>query len=249
MIGVRGCFATVAFFVGRGERVRGRGFRLRLNPGYWGFSGAAIAVFWRATIPGFGPSGLNPGYTGAFTLPSGTAMSAAALPPAINLHAWIDAHRDQLKPPVGNRCIVDGDFIVMVVAGPNARTDFHYEHGPELFYQIEGEMCLRLQHDDGIREVPIRAGELFYLPPKVWHSPQRAAGSIGLVIERKRLPHERDALAWFCPKCNHLLHQQPFALDNIETDLPPLFARFHASPALRRCGQCGHLHPAPEPQP
>lgn len=178
----------------------------------------------------------------------GTPMPAATLLPPINLHAWIEAHRDQLQPPVGNRCIVDGDFIVMVVGGPNARSDFHYEHGPEFFYQIEGEMCLRVQHDGGVRELPIRAGELCYLPPKVWHSPQRAAGSIGLVIERKRLPHERDALAWFCPQCNHLLYQEQFTLANIETDLPPIFARFYAS-AQRRCEQCGHHHPLPEATP
>lgn len=166
--------------------------------------------------------------------------------PPIDLHAWIEAHRDQLKPPVGNRCIVDGDFIVMVVGGPNARSDFHYDEGPEFFYQIEGEMCLRVQQHGAVRDIPIRAGELFYLPPKVWHSPQRMAGSIGLVIERKRLPHEHDALAWFCPHCNHMLYEERFALGNIETDLPPVFARFHASLAHRTCGQCGHVHPAPE---
>ena len=119
------------------------------------------------------------------------------LPGPINLQAWIDEHRHQLKPPVGNKCIVDGDYIVMVVGGPNARTDYHYEDGPEWFYQLEGEMVLRIQENGKPRDIPIKAGETFYLPPRIPHSPQRMPGSIGLVIERKRLPHEDDALMWF----------------------------------------------------
>ena len=105
------------------------------------------------------------------------------LPAPINLQAWIEEHRHLLKPPVGNKCIYDGDFIVMVVGGPNARTDFHWDEGPEWFYQLEGEMVLRIQeHADGgpgaIREIPIRAGEIFLLPPRVPHSPQRMQGWI-----------------------------------------------------------------------
>ena len=126
------------------------------------------------------------------------------LPNPINLQGWIDEHRHLLKPPVGNKCIVDGDYIVMIVGGPNARTDYHYEDGPEWFYQLEGEMVLRIQEDGAARDIPIRAGEMFYLPPHVPHSPQRMPGSIGLVIERKRLAHEDDALMWFCVACNQV---------------------------------------------
>ena len=119
------------------------------------------------------------------------------LPAAFNLQRWIDEHRHLLKPPVGNKCIVDGDFIVMVVGGPNQRTDYHQEEGPEFFLQIEGEMVLRIQEDGRARDVPIRAGEVFYLPPRVPHSPQRYADSIGLVIELKRNPDELDGFMWF----------------------------------------------------
>ncbi|MET0232308.1 MAG: 3-hydroxyanthranilate 3,4-dioxygenase, partial [Rhodanobacteraceae bacterium] len=58
---------------------------------------------------------------------------------------WIDENRHLLKPPVGNKCVFDGDFIVMVVGGPNARTDYHWDEGPEFFYQLEGEMVLKVQ--------------------------------------------------------------------------------------------------------
>ncbi|HMB57890.1 MAG TPA: 3-hydroxyanthranilate 3,4-dioxygenase [Arenimonas sp.] len=167
------------------------------------------------------------------------------LNPAFNLRAWIDEHRHLLKPPVGNKCIVDGDFIVMIVGGPNQRTDYHWDEGPEFFHQLEGEMILRIQEDGKARDIPIKAGEMFYLPARVPHSPQRMAGSIGLVIERKRLPHENDGLLWFCERCNHKLYEEFFPLHNIEKDFPAVFERFYKSHEHRTCKQCGHLNPAP----
>ena len=168
----------------------------------------------------------------------------------LNLQAWIDEHRHLLKPPVGNKCIYDGDFIVMVVGGPNARTDYHWDEGPEWFYQLEGEMVLRIQEGpdggpDAVRDIPIRAGETFLLPPRTPHSPQRFADSIGLVIERKRLPHEKDGLLWFCERCNTRLYEEYFHLHDIETDFPPVFERFYSSADHRTCKQCGHVNPAP----
>lgn len=172
------------------------------------------------------------------------------LPAAFNLHVWIEDHRHLLKPPVGNKCIVQEDFIVMVVGGPNARTDYHFEDGPEWFYQLEGEMVLRVQEDfDGehgrVRDIPIRAGEVFYLPPRVPHSPQRMPDSVGLVIERKRLPHEDDALMWFCVNCNHRLYAEFFHLVDIEQDFFRVFERFYRDDHLRTCAQCGTLNPRP----
>jgi len=168
------------------------------------------------------------------------------LVPPIDFRKWIDEHRHLLKPPVGNKCIVDGDFIVMVVGGPNARTDYHWDEGPEFFHQLEGEMVLKVQEDGKARDIPIRAGEVFYLPPRVPHSPQRMTNSIGLVIERKRLPHERDGLLWFCERCNHKLYEEFFVLRNIETDFPAVFERFYRSLDARTCNACGHVNPAPE---
>ena len=171
--------------------------------------------------------------------------SAARLPSPLNFQQWIADNRHLLKPPVGNKCIVDGDFIIMVVGGPNARTDFHVDEGPEFFHQLEGEMVLRIQEDGAVRDIPIRAGEIFYLPPRVPHSPQRMAGGIGLVIERRRLADEKDGLQWYCERCNHKLYEEFFALQNIESDFLAVFERFYGSRDARVCSQCGHLHPAP----
>ena len=169
-----------------------------------------------------------------------------SLTPAIDFQRWIDEHRHLLKPPVGNKCIVDGDFIVMVVGGPNSRTDYHWDEGPEFFHQIEGEMVLKIQEHGKARDIPIRAGEIFYLPPRVPHSPQRMAGSIGLVIERKRVAGEKDGLLWFCARCNHKLYEEFFILGSIEQDFPAVFERYYRSLDARTCTQCGLVAAVPE---
>jgi len=168
------------------------------------------------------------------------------LPAPLDFLRWIEENRHLLKPPVGNKCIYDGDFIVMIVGGPNSRTDYHWDEGPEFFYQLEGEMVLKVQDDGHARDIPIRAGEIFYLPARVPHSPQRAANSVGLVIERKRLPHEQDGLLWFCERCNHKLYEEFFVLRSIEQDFLPVFERFYGSIEKRTCAACGHVNPAPE---
>lgn len=169
-----------------------------------------------------------------------------SLTPPFALQHWIDGHRHLLKPPVGNKCIVDGDFIVMIVGGPNARTDYHWDEGPEFFYQLEGEMVLHVQDEGQKRDLPLHAGEMFYLPPRVPHSPERMPDSVGLVIERKRLAHEKDGLLWYCEQCNHKLYEEYFTLQSIEHDFPPVFEHYYRSLEARTCFACNHVNPAPE---
>src|SRR6516164_5312322 len=139
-------------------------------------------------------------------------------PQPLNLRHWIEEHRALLKPPVGNKLIYrDSEFIVMAVGGPNARRDFHVDPAEEFFHQIEGDMVLRVVEDGRFRDLPIRAGEILLLPPRIPHSPQRPAHSVGLVIERQRRPGELDGLQWYCDKCAHLLYEENLALTNIET--------------------------------
>ncbi len=181
----------------------------------------------------------------ALKCPHTTASKIAmTLSAPFKINAWIEDNRHLLKPPVGNKCIVDGDFIIMVVGGPNVRSDYHYDEGPEFFYQIEGEMVLKVQDQGEACDIPIHAGEMFYLPPRVPHSPQRMAESVGLVIERKRLASERDGLMWYCERCNHKLYEEYFTLESIEQDFPPVFERFYQSREARTCDVCDHLNPA-----
>ena len=158
-----------------------------------------------------------------------------------NLQKWIDEHRDELKPPVGNRNLYKeaGDYIVMIVAGPNARKDYHYNETEELFYQLEGDINVRIQQDGLPVDIPIKAGEMFLLPAKVPHSPMRSEGSIGLVIELKRTGDMKDGLMWFCDNCNNKLHDTYFELTNIEKDFLPRFREYYGSKKMRTCSSCG----------
>jgi 3-hydroxyanthranilate 3,4-dioxygenase len=159
---------------------------------------------------------------------------------ALNFQRWIDEHRSLLKPPVGNKKVFEeDDFIVMVVGGPNSRKDYHIDEGPEFFYQLEGEMVLKTMQGGKVVDVPIRAGEIFLLPPRIPHSPQRMPNSVGLVVERKRLPHEKDGLQWYCDNCNSLLYEEFFTLHNVEKDFPPIFDRFFGDVKNRTCKKCG----------
>lgn len=164
--------------------------------------------------------------------------------PPFDFKTWIEKHRSALEPPVCNKQVFpQDDFIVMVVGGPNGRRDYHFEEGPEFFYQLEGEMVLRTMQGGKRVDYPIRAGEIFLLPPRTPHSPVRYAGSIGLVVERKRLPEEKDALMWFCEKCDHPLYEEFFKLTNIEKDFQPVFERFYASEDKRTCKRCKNVMP------
>ncbi|MAX82095.1 MAG: 3-hydroxyanthranilate 3,4-dioxygenase [Crocinitomicaceae bacterium] len=157
-----------------------------------------------------------------------------------NLFKWIEENRNLLKPPVGNKNLYpEGtDYIVMIVGGPNARKDYHYNETEELFFQLEGDIVVKIQEDGKAVEVPIKEGEMFLLPPNVPHSPIRSEGSVGLVIERVR-PDYTDGLLWFCDNCNHKLHETYFKLDNIETDFLPRFKAYYNSEELRTCSKCG----------
>ena len=157
-----------------------------------------------------------------------------------NLQKWIDENRHLLKPPVGNKNLYTeaGDYIVMIVAGPNARNDYHYNETEELFYQIEGDIVVKTQQNGNLVEVPIKEGEMFLLPAKIPHSPVRSDGSIGLVIELKRKHEEKDGLEWYCENCNNQLHRSIFKLTNIEKDFLPRFREFYGSEELRTCSEC-----------
>ncbi|MCT4665448.1 MAG: 3-hydroxyanthranilate 3,4-dioxygenase [Flavobacteriales bacterium] len=158
-----------------------------------------------------------------------------------NLHKWIEENRDLLKPPVGNKNLYHeaGDFIVMIVGGPNARKDYHFNESEELFYQIEGNICVKIQEDGEAKEVHLGPGDMFLLPGNVPHSPGRSEGSVGLVVEKVRKNPEKDGLMWFCDHCNHKLFEEYFYLTNIEKDFFPVFRKFYNSEELRTCEKCG----------
>ena len=160
-----------------------------------------------------------------------------------HLHQWIDENQDLLKPPIGNKnlYVESGDYIVMIVGGPNARKDYHYNETEELFFQIKGDIIVKTQQKGQLVEYEINEGEMFLLPAKIPHSPIRPAGSVGLVIERKREKDHKDGLLWFSESANHLLYEEYFHLTNVEKVFLPVFKKFYNNEKLRTCPITGEL--------
>ena len=180
--------------------------------------------------------------------PTEPAGSAGRRP--FSLTGWIDEHRHELVPPVANKQIWrEADMIVMIIGGGNERNDFHEDPREEFFYQLKGDMNLVIWDGEGTEpyDMPIREGDVYLLPPNVWHSPQRPdPDSIGLVVEYQRDPGELDAFVWACPSCAHVVHRVEVQVQAIDQDLPPLFAAFHDDDEARTCPNCGELHPGRE---
>jgi 3-hydroxyanthranilate 3,4-dioxygenase len=178
-------------------------------------------------------------------------MALDTLRRPFNFPRWIDEHSHLLKPPVGNKLLFEeAGMIVQVVGGPNQRVDFHDDPAEEFFYQLRGDMVLKLWEGGRVHDVPIRAGEVFLLPPHLRHSPQRPMpGSVGLVVESPRPSGKKDGFEWFCFECGALVHRVEIALADAVKDLPPLFAAFYADEEARTCRGCGSLHPGKEPPP
>jgi 3-hydroxyanthranilate 3,4-dioxygenase len=162
---------------------------------------------------------------------------------ALNLHAWIDEHRHLLKPPVGNASIWNSNFLVMVVGGPNKRTDYHVNPGEELFYQIEGDIVLKVIEDDKPRDIPIKQGDIFLLPAGVPHSPQRPANTIGLVVEQPRASTKSHHLRWYCRKCDAILHDVAFMPADLGKQIKAMIETFNGSEEMRTCKACHAVFP------
>jgi 3-hydroxyanthranilate 3,4-dioxygenase len=163
---------------------------------------------------------------------------------AFNFSRWIDEHAHLLRPPVGNKLVFEeaGDLIVQVVGGPNARTDYHDDPYEEFFYQLRGDIVLKIIEDGRPYDVAIRQGEILLVPGHVRHSPQRPAGSVGLVVEKARPRGVNDAFEWYCASCHALVHRVEVNVQDIVNDLPPLFEQFYSDRQTRTCRRCGLLH-------
>ena len=169
-----------------------------------------------------------------------------------NFQRWIDDNQHLLKPPVANKQLFESSdgMVVMIVGGPNQRVDFHDDPVEEFFYQLKGDMILKIADDGAIYNVPIKAGEVFLLPPHVRHSPQRPIpGSVGLVVEGTRRASDIDGFEWYCINCGTKLDRVEVRVSDIVRDLPPLFAAFYEDRGRRTCKSCGALHPGKEPPP
>jgi len=137
----------------------------------------------------------------------------------------------------------DSDYIVMVVGGPNQRHDYHVNQTEELFYQVKGDMLLKVIEAGKPKDITIKEGQLFLLPANMPHSPQRFENTAGLVIEIKRPAAEQDRFQWYCQDCGHKLYETSVHIDDIVTQLPKIFEQFASDSSLNTCSQCGSIFP------
>jgi len=165
-----------------------------------------------------------------------------------NFKKWIDEHRHLLKPPVMNQVVYKGndDFIIMVVGGPNKRKDFHYNETEEFFYQLEGDMLLKIVEEGKVVDIPIKEGEIFLLPAGTPHSPRRFENTVGLVVEVTRPKDVQDGFQWYCEKCGNKLYEEKMRVDDIVKDLPGVMEKFYANEELRTCKKCGSVLEPPK---
>lgn len=176
---------------------------------------------------------------------------SATTGPVLNLHKWIEDNKKHLTPPVANKQLFteSKDVILFVSGGPNTRNDYHVNPTEELFYQLKGDIAIRVRPLDGStpKDVIVKEGELYLLPRWLPHRPQRPAGTIGLIAEFPRGEDEdgrplEDGLRWYCPSCDSLVHEAKWVLKKIDEDLKIIMNDFWDGPAERRtCKSCGHV--------
>jgi 3-hydroxyanthranilate 3,4-dioxygenase len=173
------------------------------------------------------------------TSPHDAAACRTRVLPPINLHKWIAENRSQLRPPVGNKYLYDGEgFFVMVIAGPNARNDFHLTNSEEYFHQVKGDIVVRIIEGGRIRDVPVREGETFFIPGGVPHSPTRPPGTIGVVVELRRPAGETEHLQFYCEECQQLVYDKEFDCRDIVDHFRQAMEEFWADPVLSTCPHC-----------
>lgn len=130
-----------------------------------------------------------------------------------------------------------------IVGGPNARSDYHINQTAEWFYQYRGSMLLKVvePEDNSFRDIPIREGEMFLLPPDTPHNPVRFADTVGIVLEQPRPKDSKDRLRWYCQKCGHIVHEASFHCTDLGTQIKEAVNSFKEDEEKRKCKNCGEL--------
>ncbi|KAL1311703.1 hypothetical protein AAFC00_001805 [Neodothiora populina] len=167
----------------------------------------------------------------------------------LNLPKWLETNKHLLQPPINNYCVYQDPMTVMVVGGPNARTDYHINETPEFFYQYKGRMLLKVVDDGAFRDIYINEGELFLLPSNTPHNPVRFADTVGIVIEQPRPEGSLDRLRWYCQGCGEQVHEAAFFCTDLGSQIKEAVNSFRDNEKDRVCKKCGEVcdvSPKPE---
>ncbi|KAG9244456.1 3-hydroxyanthranilate 3,4-dioxygenase [Calycina marina] len=157
----------------------------------------------------------------------------------LNIPKWLEENSHLLKPPVNNFCVYNDDFTVMIVGGPNARTDYHINETAEWFYQYQGSMILKVVDGDNFKDIIIPEGSMFLLPPNTPHNPVRFANTVGIVLEQRRPEGSIDRLRWYCTACESIVDEASFHCTDLGTQIKSAVNAFQGSEERRKCKNCG----------
>ena len=146
-----------------------------------------------------------------------------------------------LKPPVNNYCVYNDAITVMIVGGPNERTDYHINETAEWFYQHKGSMLLKVVDNNEFRDIHIHEGDMFLLPPNTPHNPVRFKDTVGIVLEQHRPEGSVDRLRWYCQSCGEKVHEASFHCTDLGTQIKDAVNAFKADTKARTCGNCGTI--------
>jgi 3-hydroxyanthranilate 3,4-dioxygenase len=165
-----------------------------------------------------------------------------------DLNKWIEENRHLFKPPVSNLYLYDGrDFFVMIIMGPNARNDFHKVDSEEFFYQLKGDIKVRIREGECIVDHLVREGETFFIPPNVPHAPVRPPNTVGLVVERRRPSGEHEHVIFYCEKCGAVVEDIDFDCADIVQHFSQAMIDFWNDDQRRTCKRCGQKVEQPGP--
>lgn len=94
---------------------------------------------------------------------------------------------------------------------------------------MQGSMVLKVEDRGEVKDIEIKEGEIFLLPGRFPHSPQRKAGTVGLVLERERSAAEIDGLRWYARDgSSKVLYEEWFHCTDLGVQLKPVIERFFA---------------------
>jgi 3-hydroxyanthranilate 3,4-dioxygenase len=171
-------------------------------------------------------------------------------------HTRLQENSHLLKPPVNNYCVYHpfspgtSGLTVMVVGGPNARTDYHINSTPEFFYQHRGSMLLKTVDPSttphSFVDIPIHENSLFLLPANTPHNPVRFADTVGIVLEQPRPENSLDTLRWYCKNCRSIVHEASFYCTDLGSQVKDGVVAFENDLNARTCKTCGTVA---EPRP
>jgi 3-hydroxyanthranilate 3,4-dioxygenase len=109
-------------------------------------------------------------------------------------------------------------------------------------------MMLKVVDGGTFRDIIIREGDMFLLPPNTPHNPVRFADTVGVVLEQRRPESSIDRMRWYCRNCGEVVHEAAFHCTDLGTQIKEAVEAFKADEEKRKCGKCGELADwAPKP--